>query len=80
MLPKKAIERMMRDVALKQFSARVAENGSGVVTPEVKMEESVKIEEDVDVVVDRERNEALERERPGDAVFRAIFGSDDEDD
>ncbi|PGH07724.1 hypothetical protein AJ79_06201 [Helicocarpus griseus UAMH5409] len=31
------------------------------------------------VVVDPERNEALEAERPGDAVFKAIFGSDDED-
>lgn len=30
------------------------------------------------VVVDPERNEALERERPGDAVFRAIFGSESE--
>ena len=28
--------------------------------------------------VDPERNEALERERPGDAVFRAIFGSESE--
>lgn len=28
------------------------------------------------VVVDPDRNEALERERPGDAVFRAVFGSD----
>lgn len=32
------------------------------------------------VVVDPERNEALEKERPGEAVFRAIFGSDSEDD
>ncbi|KAI9722258.1 MAG: hypothetical protein M1812_001730 [Candelaria pacifica] len=32
------------------------------------------------VVVDVERNEALEGERAGDAVFKAIFGSDDEDD
>lgn len=29
--------------------------------------------------VEPERNEALEAERPGDAVFKAIFGSDDED-
>lgn len=33
-----------------------------------------------EVFVDSERNEALESARPGDAVFRAIFGSDDEDD
>ena len=30
--------------------------------------------------VDPERNEALEKERPGEAVFRAIFGSDSDDD
>ena len=30
-------------------------------------------------VVDPERNEALEKERPGEAVFKAIFGSDSED-
>ncbi|KAJ5937788.1 hypothetical protein N7454_004130 [Penicillium verhagenii] len=31
-------------------------------------------------VVEPEHNEALEAERPGDAIFKAIFGSDDEDD
>ncbi|KAJ5658675.1 uncharacterized protein N7484_002324 [Penicillium longicatenatum] len=30
-------------------------------------------------VVEPEHNEALEAERPGDAIFKAIFGSDDED-
>lgn len=29
--------------------------------------------------IDPEKNEALEKERPGQDVFRAIFGSDDED-
>lgn len=32
------------------------------------------------VMIDPERNEALEKERPGEAVFKAIFGSDSEDD
>ncbi|PLB34638.1 putative G-patch domain protein [Aspergillus candidus] len=31
------------------------------------------------VVVEPERNDALEADRPGEAVFKAIFGSDDED-
>ncbi|KAL8693249.1 MAG: hypothetical protein Q9218_001883 [Villophora microphyllina] len=31
------------------------------------------------VVIDPERNEALERDRPGEEVFKAIFGSDSED-
>ena len=30
-------------------------------------------------VVDPERNEALEKEKPGQALFKAIFGSDDDD-
>jgi G patch domain-containing protein 1 len=36
--------------------------------------------EEVVVNVDLERNEALEKARPGQDVFRAVFGSDDEDD
>lgn len=33
-----------------------------------------------EAVIDPEHNEALEGERPGEAVFKAIFGSDDEND
>ncbi|KAG8533324.1 uncharacterized protein KY384_002107 [Bacidia gigantensis] len=32
------------------------------------------------VAIDSERNDAIEKERPGEAVFKAIFGSDSEDD
>ncbi|KAL8736179.1 MAG: hypothetical protein Q9166_000334 [cf. Caloplaca sp. 2 TL-2023] len=39
-----------------------------------------RIEAAPEVVVDPERNEALEKERPGEEVFKAIFGSDSEDD
>ena len=43
--------------------------------------EKVKTEEDVKpVLVDSERNEALEGKRAGDAVFKAIFGDDSDDD
>jgi hypothetical protein len=31
------------------------------------------------IVIEPERNDALEAERPGEAVFKAVFGSDDED-
>lgn len=31
-------------------------------------------------MMDPDRNEALEQQRPGQAIFNAIFGSDDEDD
>jgi G patch domain-containing protein 1 len=40
---------------------------------------SGKASEEVPFVVDAERNEALEGERPGEAIFKAIFGSDDDD-
>ncbi|KAL8831041.1 MAG: hypothetical protein Q9191_001087 [Dirinaria sp. TL-2023a] len=32
------------------------------------------------VMVDPERNDALERERPGEEIFKAVFGSDSEED
>lgn len=38
-----------------------------------------KLEVEEKVVVDPERNEALEKEKPGEEVFKAIFGSDSED-
>lgn len=57
--------------------------GSGVpqadqVLSVAKPEEMVAAKENI--AIDTERNEALEKERPGEAVFRAIFGSDSEDD
>ena len=42
--------------------------------------ETVGQEREQATVIDVESNEALERERPGEAVFKAIFGSDSEDD
>ncbi|KAF6227805.1 hypothetical protein HO173_011907 [Letharia columbiana] len=57
----------MRSVAVK-----VEDEGGGE-----EMGEGQGMEE---VVVDPERNEAIEKERPGDEIFRAIFGSDSEDD
>ncbi|RAQ53692.1 G-patch domain protein [Aspergillus flavus] len=38
------------------------------------------VEKPKPIVVEPERNEALEAERPGEEIFKAIFGSDDEDD
>jgi G patch domain-containing protein 1 len=79
MLPKKAIERMMQDAAVRRFVSREIEDGSGgeeQISQQGFEGEGLREE----VVVDVERNEALEAERPGDAVFRAIFGSDSEDD
>ena len=33
-----------------------------------------------EIIVDPECNEALEKERPSDAMFKAVFGSDSEED
>jgi G patch domain-containing protein 1 len=38
------------------------------------------VEKKEEVVVDAERNEALEGQRAGEAVFKAIFGDDSDDD
>jgi G patch domain-containing protein 1 len=40
---------------------------------------SVSVEKKEEVVVDAERNEALEGQRAGEAVFKAIFGDDSDD-
>ncbi|KAK3065892.1 hypothetical protein LTS18_002265, partial [Coniosporium uncinatum] len=62
-----AIDAMMREAALNRASG-VAEAGV-TEAPAARPKE---------VVVDVEKNEALEVERPGDDIFRAIFG-DEED-
>ncbi|KIW06692.1 hypothetical protein, variant 2 [Verruconis gallopava] len=82
MVPRKAIERMMQDAALRRFTSSGFEGGSddvhsgqaAQVVPQAPADNTPSPER-----VDAERNEALEAERPGDAVFKAIFGSDDED-
>ena len=87
MVPRKALERAMQDAAIRRFAARAAGEGNGsgvgsggaVVTP-VDDGGGANEERETAAVVDVERNEALEGERPGDAVFRAIFGSDDDED
>nr|POE56102.1 g patch domain-containing protein 1 [Quercus suber] len=68
-----SIDRMMREASSRPMSTFASasvggtESGSFVPPPE-KAE------------VDVERNAALEQKRAGAAVFKAIFGSDDEDD
>ncbi|KAF4627242.1 hypothetical protein G7Y89_g10909 [Cudoniella acicularis] len=42
--------------------------------------ESVKMETPKEVVIDTDKNEALEGQRAGEAVFKAIFGDDSDDD
>jgi len=70
LVSKQALKDMMRESGGRQQA--YTETGLDVETPLDKKPK--------DITVDAERNEALESERPGDAVFKAIFGSDDEDD
>lgn len=66
-----AIQEMMRENALRQpYSAPTDGGRAADVQPAAP----------VHAPVDVERNDALEGEKAGDAVFKAIFGSDDEDD
>lgn len=67
-----------------------AGNANGIREPEIKKEDVdddvhlgnviIKDEErETQIVVDAERNEALEGQKAGEAVFKAIFGDDDSD-
>jgi len=40
---------------------------------------SIPVERPKEVVVDAERNDALEGQKAGEAVFKAIFGDDSDD-
>ncbi|CAG8983647.1 hypothetical protein HYALB_00004078 [Hymenoscyphus albidus] len=55
------------------------ESGSGVGSREVEMQDVPSVTTVKETVIDTEKNEALEGERAGEAVFRAIFGEDSED-
>ncbi|KAF2089109.1 DUF1604-domain-containing protein, partial [Saccharata proteae CBS 121410] len=73
---KSKIEAMLREAP--SFSRGGVEGGN--VKGEAGTEEMPAAKVPMHAVVDVERNEALEGERAGEAVFKAIFGSDDDDD
>jgi G patch domain-containing protein 1 len=75
---KEKIEQMLQDAAQRRFASGGVEGGTSAEQTPLMQHPVVQLKEEA--VVDVERNEALETERPGDAVFKAIFGSDDEDD
>jgi len=84
-LPKKSLELVgkeeMNDLRMRVGGMRRSLQDLGIKGEDsVGGNESVSQAREEAVVVDPERNEALERERPGEAVFKAIFGSDSEDD
>ncbi|KAL8677665.1 MAG: hypothetical protein Q9186_005927 [Xanthomendoza sp. 1 TL-2023] len=65
------MEVLMRERGMERFSAPESTGGDA--------QEHNRIDIEQKMVVDPERNEALEKERPGEEVFKAIFGSDSED-
>lgn len=73
-------ELVSRDV----MNELMLESGRGVTQvsrpDQSKLEPSSSLQSRMKVAIEPERNEALEAKRPGEAVFKAIFGTDDEDD
>jgi G patch domain-containing protein 1 len=65
--------RVTATLAIKNESDTAGENGANSMFSDPEQPEQV-------ARINPEKNEALEQERPGQDVFRAIFGSDDKDD
>lgn len=87
---KRDLDRMMQDAALSRSDVVAGSTGfvsggtegGNVAEDKSNPNEKASIESthttDGSATVDAERNAALERQRPGEELFRAIFGSDDE--
>ncbi|KAI4115015.1 MAG: hypothetical protein LQ338_007923 [Usnochroma carphineum] len=71
LIGKKDMEELMRETGDRRVGKDEGTGGGGQRHDRMEVEEKV--------VIDPERNEALEKERPGEEVFKAIFGSDSED-
>lgn len=76
---KREMEEMMREGNIGGKGMRAM--GASVTQADPGMdggarEASVKKDE---IIVDPEQNEALEKERPSDAMFKAVFGSESEE-
>ncbi|CZT07862.1 related to growth regulation protein WHI2 [Rhynchosporium agropyri] len=68
-----SIQEMMRESYSQRHDG---ENGTAATKP---AEPTVEVKKEA-LVVDAERNEALEGQKAGEAVFKAIFGDDSDDD
>lgn len=77
-MPQRRLElvgkRDMEELMKERAAGRVSDQES--TGQDVQGRDSMEIQR---VAIDPERNEALEKERPGEEVFKAIFGSDSED-
>ena len=78
---KREMEEMMREGNVGRSGMRDA--GAGMRESETGVDEGGArgaLPKREEVTVDPERNDALEKERPSDAMFKAVFGSDSEED
>ncbi|PQE31086.1 hypothetical protein CJF32_00006099 [Rutstroemia sp. NJR-2017a WRK4] len=79
LVAKREIDRMMLEAG--NGFMRDGSQGDGMLVDNDSSNEQTRDQETKDVVVvDAERNEALEGQRAGEAVFKAIFGDDSDDD
>ena len=80
---KRQMDEIMRESNVGRMGMRdltgAADRGEAMGAAEGGEAEAVKKEEPKEVV-DPERNDALERERPAEELFQAVFGTDSEDD
>lgn len=72
LVSKSAIDDMMKDSGGINLNWKSVGIGSGAISEIVELPKTE--------VIDIERNEALEGERAGEAIFKAIFGDSDDDD
>ena len=79
---KREMDEMMREGNVGRMGMmNMVDTGSGAEgISRVEGSEDGAVKKEEQVVVDPERNDALEKERPGEEIFKAIFGSDSEDD
>jgi len=71
-----SLNRMMQEASWNRGGTSFVSGGTGGA-----QQEGVQVEKpQAPAEVDAEKNEALEGQKAGEAVFKAIFGSDDEDD
>lgn len=76
LVSKKAIDDMM----MHAYQSRPLDGGGVKTEPASDLPVHEEIEKKEDVVVNADKNEALEGQRAGEAVFKAIFGDDSDDD
>lgn len=77
---KREMEEMMREANVGRMGMRALGSAMGDVPEGIEGGAREAVPEREAVFVDPERNEVLEKERPSEDMFKAVFGSDSEED